>query len=175
LDESLIDVLLNFSDLERHSQLTSMKTSSNIALAVASIAVLSIGSSFGAMVPAGTILVVRTVRGFTSIDAPGTPIPMELANDVVINGKVILAAGTKIKGEVATSKRTHTSTQTLRVDITSAQIGGRSVPIKTTGAAGVDDPRFKGRGQGRVQVSGYSYPVPSGTRIGFRLAQPLNL
>jgi hypothetical protein len=73
-----------------------MKTSSNIALAVASIGLLTIGSSFGATVPAGTTLIVRTVHGFTSIDAPGTPIPMELANDVVIGGKVILAAGTKI-------------------------------------------------------------------------------
>ncbi len=151
-----------------------MKTSSNIVLAMASIAVLAIGSSFGAMVPAGTTLVVRTIRPFTSIDAPGRAIPMELANDVAIGGKVILAAGTKIKGEVVTSKRTQASKQTLTVNITEAQVHGRTVAIKTTGAINPGNPFARTTRRG-VQVSTYSYQVPAGTNLQFRLAQPLDI
>jgi hypothetical protein len=150
-----------------------MKTNLNIALAIASIALLTMGNSLGATVPAGTTLVVRTVRGFSSIDAPGTPVPMELATGVAVGGKTVLPAGTKFDGQVVTSRRTHTSTQRLTVNITSVQTGGRSVPIKTTGAVGVEDPRFKTRHG--TQISGYSYQVPSRTKVAFHLAQPLNL
>jgi hypothetical protein len=151
-----------------------MKTSSHIALAVASISVLAVGSSFGAMVPAGTALAVRTLRPFTSIDTPGRPVPMELANDVVIGKKVILAAGTKINGEVVTSKRMQMSKQTLMVDITGAQVHGRTVAIKTTGAVNPGNPFARTTRRG-VAVSTYSYQIPAGTKLQFRLAQPLEI
>jgi hypothetical protein len=173
-DKGRIYALRDFPDLETYSRLTSMKTSSNTALAVASIAVLAIGSSFGAMVPAGTPLVVRTARTFTSIDAPGTPVPMELANDVVIGKKVILAAGTKIQGEIVTSKRTHRSRPTLTVNITAAQVHGRAVAIKTTGAVDPGNPFARTTRRG-VEVSTYSYQIPAGTKLQFRLAQPLDI
>ena len=151
-----------------------MKTSSHIALAVASIAVLGIGSSFGAMVPAGTTLVVRTLRPFASIETPGRPVPMELSHDVVIGKKVILAAGTKINGEVVTSKRMPASKQTLTVNITGAQVHGRTVAIKTTGAVDPGNP-FARTTRGGVSVSTYSYQIPAGTKLQFRLAQPLDI
>jgi hypothetical protein len=151
-----------------------MKTSSNIALAVASIALLAIGNSLGATVPAGTTLIVRTVHPFSSIETPGRPISMELANDVVIGGKVILAAGTKIKGEVVTSKRNQMSKQDLTVNIIEAQVHGRTAAIKTTGAVNPGNPFARTTRRG-VQVSTYSYQVPAGTKLQFRLAQPLNI
>ena len=96
-----------------------------------------------------------------------------LDKDVVVNGKVVLPVGTKVSGQVATSKRTHTSSQRLSVNITDVQVGGRSLPIKTAGAIGPEQSTHKTR-RG-VSVSTYSYQVPSGRRIEFRLAQPLNL
>jgi hypothetical protein len=82
--------------------------------------------SFGATIPAGSFLVVRTLQAISSIDAPGTRFPAQLDKDVVVNGKVVLPVGTKVSGRVATSKRTHTSSQRL----TDVEVGGRSLLIK---------------------------------------------
>jgi hypothetical protein len=150
-----------------------MKKQTLICIGIASLAFLTVDKSFGVTIPAGTPLVVRTLHGISSIDAPGTRFPAELAKDVVANGKVVLPVGTKVSGQIVTSKRTHTSSQRLSVDITSVQVGGRSLPVKTAGAIGLEQSDLKTR-RG-VSVSTYSYQVPSGRRIEFRLAQPLNL
>jgi len=150
-----------------------MKRHTLIWVGMASLAFLTVDTSFGVTIPAGTLLVVRTLHGISSIDAPGTRFPAELAKDVVVNGKVVLPVGTKVSGQIATSKRTHTSSQRLSVNIADVQVGGRSLPIKTAGAIGLEQSTLKTR-RG-VSVSTYSYQVPSGRRIEFRLAQPLNL
>jgi hypothetical protein len=150
-----------------------MKTRTLIWIGIGSLAFLTVDASFGVTIPAGSVLVVRTLHGISSIDAPGTRFPAELAKDVVVNGKVVLPVGTKVSGKIATSKRTHTSSQRLSVDITDVQVGGRSLPIKTAGAIGLEQSDLKTR-RG-VSVSKYSYQVPSGRRIDFQLAQPLNL
>jgi hypothetical protein len=146
-----------------------------IRLAAASIACLAMQASFAVTIPAGTTLVVRTLHNISSVDAPGKAVAMQLAQDVVVNGKVALPRGTKIFGHVETSKRTHTPTrsQSLTVNISDAQVHGRTVAIKTTGAANLENPMARTTQRG-VQVSTYSYQVPAGARVQFRLAQPLN-
>ena len=52
------------------------------------------------------------------------------------------------------------------------QIGGRAVPIKTTGARPLSNDYQTKRG---VSVSRAAYTVPAGKQIEFQLAQPLNL
>jgi hypothetical protein len=150
-----------------------MKTHTLIWIGIASLAFLTAEASFGVTIPAGTPLVVRTLHNIASIDAPGTRFPAQLEKEVVVNGKVVLPVGTKVSGQIATSKRTHTSSQRLSVDITSVQVDGRSLPIKTAGAIGLEQSTHQTR-RG-VSVSSYSYQVPSGRRIEFRLAQPLTL
>ena len=150
-----------------------MKKHTLIWIGITSLVFLTVDRSFGITIPAGSLLVVRTMHGISSIDAPGTPFPARLDKDVVVNGKVVLPVGTKVSGQVATSKRTHTSSQRLSVNITDLQVGGHSLPIKTAGAIGLEQSTHQTR-RG-VSVSTYSYQVPSGRRIEFRLAQPLNL
>ena len=150
-----------------------MKRHTLIWIGIASLAFLAVGTAFGVTIPAGTPLVVRTLHGISSIDAPGTRFPAELEKEVVVNGKVGLPVGTKVSGRIATSKRTHASSQRLSVDITDVQVGGRSLPIKTVGAVGLENNAYQTR-RG-VSVSKSSYQVPSGRKIEFRLAQPLNL
>src|SRR5438046_9120510 len=150
-----------------------MKQRTLVWLGIASIAFLTADTSCGVTIPAGTPLVVRTLHGISSIDAPGTRFPAELAKEVVVNGKVVLPVGTKVSGKVATSKRTHTSSQRFSVDITDVEVGGRALPIKTAGAVELENSAYKTR-RG-VSFSTYSYQVPSGRRIEVRLARPLNL
>ncbi len=125
----------------------------------------------GATIPAGTTLVVRTLETIRSVDAIGTPVSTQLVSDVTVNGKVVLRAGTKVSGKVVSSKRTYSSTQKLKVDITEAIVGGRVIPVKTTGAVQLDATGLKTRNG--VSISRAGYAVAAGRVIQFRLAQPL--
>jgi hypothetical protein len=147
-----------------------------IRLAAAGIACLAVQASCAVKIPAGTTLVVRTVHTISTVDAPGKAVAMQLDRDVVVNGKVALPAGTKISGRIEISKRSRTLTrsQSLTVNITDAQVHGRTVAIKTTGAVNLENP-FARTTQRGVQVSTYSYQVPVGTKVQFRLAQPLGI
>ena len=147
-----------------------------IRLAAASIACLAMQACFAVTIPAGTTLVVRTLHSISTADAPGRAVRMQLDKNVVVNGKVALPAGTKISGRIETSKRTRTPTrsQDLTVNLTDAQVHGRTVAIKTTGAVSLENP-FARTSQRGVQVSTFNYQVPSGTRVQFRLGSPLQL
>ncbi len=150
-----------------------MKTKTFYLAAIVSFVWIILGQSYAATIPAGTTLVVRTLQAISAIDQPGTPFTAELENNVIANGKVVLPAGTKLSGKVETAKRTTTSTQQLTVNLTSVQFGGRAVRIKTTGAYHLDSTTYQTRHG--VSVSRASYTVPSGRKIQFRLAEPLNL
>lgn len=147
-----------------------------VRLATVAVACLIMQAAIAVTIPAGTTLVVRTLHNVSTADAPGKTIAMQLDKDVAVNGKVALPAGTKISGRVETSKRTssRTNSQDLTMNITGAQVDGRNVPIKTTGAANPGNPLARTTRRG-VQVSTYNYQVPMGTRMQFRLAQPIQL
>jgi hypothetical protein len=150
-----------------------MKTKISYVAAIATFIWIILGQSYAATIPAGATLVVRTLQAISAIDQPGTPFTAELEKNVTANGKVVLPAGTKLSGKVQTAKRTTTSSQQLTVNLTSVQFGGRAVPIKTTGAYQLDSTAHQTR-RG-TSVSRASYTVPSGRKMEFRLAKPLNL
>ena len=145
-----------------------------IRLVATGIACLTMQAALAVTIPSGTTLVVRTLQGIASGDMAGTSVRMQLDNDIVVKGTVALPAGTKISGRVESSKRGLTRDQKLTVNITEAQVHGRTVPIKTTGAVELQNP-FARTTQRGVQVSKYSYQVPAGTKIQFRLAEPLQI
>ena len=149
-----------------------MKAKILILAGLAMLAWLVPQDSPAATVPAGTILVVQTLDAVSSTDAPGTRFAAQLANNVAVNGKVILPAGTKLSGKIETSRRMVSSSQRLTVNLTDVQVGGRAVSIKTTGARELSNDFKTKRGIG---VSRAAYTVPAGKRIEFQLAQPLNL
>ncbi len=124
-----------------------------------------------ATIPAGTTLVVKTLEAVTSSDAPGTRFAAQLANNVAVKGKVILPAGTKVSGKIATSRRTVSTSDRLTVDIIDVQVGGRTVPIKTTGPRPLSNDY---KALNKTGVSRGYYKVIVGKRIEFQLAQPLN-
>ena len=145
-----------------------------IRLAAAGVACLAFQACFAITIPAGTTLVVRTLQGISSGDMAGTRIRMQLDNDIVVKGTVALSAGTGISGRVESSKRGLTRDQKLTVNITDAQVQKRIVAIKTTGAVELQNPYARTTHRG-VSVARYSYQVPAGTKIQFRLAQPLEI
>jgi hypothetical protein len=149
-----------------------MKVRTLILVGLAMLAGLVAHDSPAATVPAGTVLIVQTLNAVSSTDAPGTRLTAQLANNVATNGKVFFAAGTKFSGRIETSRRLASSTRRLTVNLTEVQAGGRTVPIKTTGACELSNDFQTKRG---ISVSRAAYTVPAGKRIEFHLAQPLNL
>ena len=127
--------------------------------------------SVAATIPAGTPLVARTVEPVSDHARLNTPFKAELEQDVVLKGKVLLRAGTPVIGVVESSLGTRPSSSALKVNLKAISINGHSVPVHTTGAYQLD--RFKTK-RG-ISVSGRDWNFPYGTRLAFKLAQPLNL
>jgi hypothetical protein len=127
-----------------------------------------------ATVPAGTTLVVRTGATISSRDRVGRTFVTQLDQNVAVQGKTLLPAGTKVLARIETSQADSRRPDPLSVNLTSISIGGQTVPIKTDGAFQLEA-KAKTARQMRTGVSVGSFTVPSGTKMQFRLAQPLNL
>lgn len=127
-----------------------------------------------ATVPAGTTLVVRTGATISSRDRVGRTFVTQLDQNVAVQGKTLLPAGTKVLARVETSQADSRRPDPLSVNLTSISIGAQPVPIKTDGAF---QPQVKPKTtrQARTGVSVGSFTMPSGTKMQFRLAEPLNL
>src|SRR5436853_2589768 len=89
---------------------------------------------FAATVPIGSVLPVRTLNVISSQDRAGKTFTAELEHNVVVDGKVVLHAGTKFTGKVESSPTDPRRTRPLTVNLASASMGDRTVPVKTTGA-----------------------------------------
>jgi hypothetical protein len=135
-----------------------------------------IACSFAATIPAGATLVVRTVDTVSSHDRVGRTFTTQLDQDVAVNGKAVLRAGTKVFGRIEASRANPRQSTPLTLNLTGVSVNGRTVPIKTVGGfepENTSKPRTT-RGA-RTGVSVGSFTVPPGTKMEFRLAQPLNL
>ena len=137
---------------------------------------LSITAAFlsAATVPAGTTIVVRTGVTISSRDRVGRTVVTQLDQNVAVQGKTLLPAGPKVLAKVETSQADSRRPDPLSVNLTSISIGGQTVPIKTDGAFQLQAKPKTARGM-RTGVSVGSFTVPSGTKMQFRLAQPLKL
>ncbi len=132
-------------------------------------------SLLAATIPAGTPIIVRTAGAISSHATPGRTFTAKLDQDVVTNGNVLLRAGTPVSGVIASSRgsRSTTSSEPLTLNLTAVAVNGRTLPIKTTGSV-----QPKAAKTTRQSRGGFSYGesiLPAGTRLEFRLAQPLHL
>jgi hypothetical protein len=133
-----------------------------------------IASSFTATVPAGTTLVVRTLNTIYSTDRVGRTFNAQLDQDVTANGKVVLPKGTKVVGDIEASQANPRNSQPLTLNITEISVNGRTIPIKTSGGVVIQNTAKVGRARARGITVG-PYLVSHGTRMEFRLAQPVNI
>jgi hypothetical protein len=133
-------------------------------------------SLLAATVPAGTTLVVQTAGAISSHATPGRTFTARLEQDVVINGNVLLRAGTSVSGVIETSRgsRSTTSSKPLTLNLTAVSARGRMVPVRTTGGVQPEN-RAKTTRQSRGSFTVGEKIFPAGTRLEFRLAQPLHL
>ena len=101
--------------------------------AIAVIAIVCVAASFvnAATIPAGTTLIVSTVSQFSSKTVVGRSCEAKLAQNVSINGHVVLKAGSKTFGKIATSRYNPRKNEPLTVELTSVSVNGRNVAVKT--------------------------------------------
>jgi hypothetical protein len=124
--------------------------------------------SFAVTIPAGTILLVRTNQTVSSSDPAGKTFSAQVANDVVVAGKVVLRKGTKAVGRVDSNRRFAPMSLVLNV----TQIAGKKglVPIKTVNGFQTDGLSVRTRRGVSVGRGGF-VSIPTGTLMQFRLAQ----
>jgi len=133
--------------------------------------------SLAATVPAGTTVVVTTIAPLSSHESRGRTFKTELTADLKAGGKTVVPAGTTIFGVVETSRNQMGGTRTspLVVNLISVEINGQRIPIKSTGGVSPETlSQFSGL-QRRTGASAGKSILPRGTKLEFRLAEPLRL
>jgi hypothetical protein len=144
-----------------------------IFIIVAIVSCLGLANSWAATIPAGTTLVVRTLNSIHSTDRVGRAFTAQLDQDVALNGKVVLPRGTKVLGKIEASQVNPRNSKPLTLNITDISVNGRTIPIKTSGGFVIENVA-----KGRAKVTGVTvgpYVAQHGTRMQFRLAQPVKL
>ena len=122
-----------------------------------------------ATIPAGTTLSVRTNAAISTHATPGRHFTATLDQNV---GE--LRAGTQVVGLIQTSRgaRSTTSSSPLTLVLTGVSASGKTVKIKTSSVQpqGAHTTR-----QSRGNFSFGEDTFPAGTKLEFRLTQPVNL
>jgi hypothetical protein len=146
-----------------------MKITTSLLL-FAALAWSAASNASAATVPAGTDLLVKTLDVINSADARGKKFPGVLLHDVSVKEKVVLPAGTKVTGQIVTSRRMMNSPETLTVSVVDVTVGGHDKPVQT-GAIKLENYTSSG---GTSFSHGY-YHVAKGRKLHFRLGAPLEL
>jgi hypothetical protein len=101
-------------------------------------------------IPAGTPLLVRMMDSISSKNKPGTRFTTTLEQDIVMNGVVVVKAGTKIYGELRSAHQAGRALGKSEIDIRLTQIAlGSEMPLIAT-----DSFTEKGKGSGAKTVGG---------------------
>ncbi len=133
-----------------------------------------VGSSVNAAtIPAGTTMTVSTVSLITSQDAVGSSFEAKVAQNVSVKGSVLLKAGTKAFGKIASSRRNPRKSEPLSVELTSISLDGHKVAVKTS-AVEPHGPPQTARQAHYGHTAGTTVVNPK-TLLQFQLLQPVTL
>lgn len=144
-----------------------------IALTSVICACIAASSLNAATIPAGTTLTVSTVSAFSSKTVVGRSFEAKLAQDVSVKGHVLLKAGSKAFGKIASSRYNPRKNDPLTVELTSVSVNDRNVAVKTN-AFQPGSPPMTGR-QAQYGHTAGTLMITPGTLMQFQLLQPVTL
>ena len=124
-------------------------------------------------IPAGTTLTVTTVSLVTAQDVVGRSFEAKIAQDVSVNGNVLLKAGTKAFGKIRSSRANPRKSEPLTVELTSVSVNGRNVAVKTNSVQPAGPPQTAR--QAHYGHTAGTTVVNPGTKMQFQLAAPVTL
>ena len=145
-----------------------------VCLTILASLTIPLQSSRAATIPAGTVIVIKTSHTINSKDPSGRKFKAELAQAIGVNGKVVAPAGTSVGGVIKSPSFTvGSTTRPLTLRLSELVINKRVIPIKTDDfEADNTSPWFTRRG---IHVTGSAFLLHSGTVLGFRLSQPVEI
>jgi hypothetical protein len=144
-----------------------------IACIAVSSACFLASSLDAATIPAGTMLTVSTVSLVTSQSVVGRSFEAKLAQDVSVEGNVILKAGTKVFGKIASSRANPRRSEPLSVELASVSVNGRNVPVRTNSVEPHGPPQTAR--QAHYGHTAGTTVVNPGTKMQFQLLQSVTL
>ena len=150
-----------------------MKRTKIISVIAVICGCIAVSSTNAATLPAGTTITVSTVSAFSSKTVVGRTFEAKLAQEVAVNGRVLLKAGSKVFGKVASSRYNPRKNDPLTVELISVSVNGRKVPVKTNTFQPGSPPRT-GR-QAQYGHTAGTLMITPGTLMQFQLLQPVTL
>jgi hypothetical protein len=126
-----------------------------------------------ATIPAGTTITVRTLSSISSTDRVGRTFRAQVDQDVVVNGKVLVQAGTKALVEIQSSGALPRGSKPLTLDLTSISVNGRDVAVKTNSFEPASPKTVRGRRAGQISIG--TFVVQPRSKMQFQLIQPVTL
>ena len=126
-----------------------------------------------ATIPAGTTITVRTLSSISSTDRVGRTFGAQVDQDVVVNGKVIVKAGTKALVEIQSSRALPRGSKALTLDLTSISVNGREVAVKTDSFQPGSPKTVRGRRAGQISIG--TFVVQPRSKMQFQLTQAVTL
>jgi hypothetical protein len=150
-----------------------MKLTKSIPVISVICACVAASSVNAATIPAGTTLIVSTVSLITSQSVVGRSFEAKLAQNVSAKGNVLLKAGTKVFGKIASSRANPRKSEPLSVELASIEANGRRIPVKTNSMEPHGPPQTA-RQAHYGHTAGTTVVNPK-TLLHFQLLQPVTL
>ena len=150
-----------------------MKHTKIIAVIAVICGCIAVSFTNAATLPAGTTITVSTVSAFSSKTVVGRTFEAKLAQDVSVKGHVLMKAGSKAFGKIASSRYNPRKNDPLTVELTSVSVNGRNVAVKTN-AFQPGNPPKTGR-QAQYGHTAGTLMITPGTLMQFQLLQPVTL
>jgi ABC-type thiamine transport system substrate-binding protein len=150
-----------------------MKQTKIISVIAVICGCIAVSSANAATLPAGTTITVSTVSAFSSKTVAGRSFEAKLAQDVSVKGHVVMKAGSKVFGKIASSRSNPRKNDPLTVELTSVSVNGRNVAVKTN-TFQPGSPPMTGR-QARYGHTAGTLMITPGTLMQFQLLQPVTL
>src|SRR5213595_3114430 len=141
-----------------------------IAVACAFFATSSLNA---ATIPAGTTITVRTLSSISSTDRVGRTFGAQVDQDVVVNGKVVVKAGTKAVVEIQSSGALPRGSKALTLGLASISVNGRDLAVKTNSFEPGSPKTVRGKRAGQISVG--PFVVQHGSKMQFQLAEAVTL
>jgi hypothetical protein len=141
-----------------------------IAITCACVAASSLNA---ATIPAGTTLTVTTVSLVTSQTVVGRSFEAKIAQDISVKGNVVLRAGTKAFGKIASSRANPRKSGPLSVELASIDVNGRRISVKTNSVEPHGPPQTAR--QAHYGHTAGTTVVNPGSRMQFQLLQPVTI
>ena len=150
-----------------------MKLTKSIPVIYVICACVAASSVNAPTIPAGPTLPVSTVSLITSQSVVGRSFEAKLAQNVSGKGNVLLKAGTKVFGKIASSRANPRKSEPLSVELASIEVNGRRIPVKSNSMEPHGPPQTARQAQ-YGHTAGTTVVNP-GTRLQFQLLQSVTL